>query len=183
MHHLFLIDELLVKIIQDIRESGIETLAAVARTCQVFHAPAIEVLWQCLMNIAPIVRLLPDDAWSIRLVHGQRIYYDLRRTLVASDYVAIAKYTPLVKNLGVEGPGVRRDHSHYYNHYVPPEVLQTISSCCPHTTLFPALYTLSCREEHIWESESHTEMTWIWPDMSACIGPTLREVIIAESPD
>ena len=38
--------------------------AAVARTCKSFYEPAANALWRDLVDIAPLVRTLPQYTWS-----------------------------------------------------------------------------------------------------------------------
>ncbi|KAG0709191.1 hypothetical protein DFH29DRAFT_778848, partial [Suillus ampliporus] len=39
---------------------GQKTLAALARTCRLFHEPALDVLWGDLYFPHPLIRCLPD---------------------------------------------------------------------------------------------------------------------------
>lgn len=56
MHRCLLIDEILEVIFS---QSGRRTLCSLARTCQAFHEPATALIWQDIMGLWPILRLLP----------------------------------------------------------------------------------------------------------------------------
>ena len=44
------------------------TLAALAGTCKVFLEPTLNVLWRTQRTLAPIIRTLPETAWSEELI-------------------------------------------------------------------------------------------------------------------
>ncbi|KAI6044265.1 hypothetical protein EDC04DRAFT_3106434 [Pisolithus marmoratus] len=56
MHRCLLIDEVLEDIFSRL---GRQTLCSLARTCRAFHEPATAIIWQHLMGLWPILRLLP----------------------------------------------------------------------------------------------------------------------------
>ncbi|RDB17368.1 hypothetical protein Hypma_001836 [Hypsizygus marmoreus] len=74
---------------------GSMDLAQLAVTCQLFRAPALDILWRTLPNLAPLIRCIPDDAWS--LVGN---YLSLRRTVADSEWARCNIYAPLVRRLG-----------------------------------------------------------------------------------
>ncbi|EMD38983.1 hypothetical protein CERSUDRAFT_72231 [Gelatoporia subvermispora B] len=68
MHHCLQIAEILSIIIGYISKSdslGRATLAALARTCRLFHGPALDVLWRHQDNLLNLLKCLPGDAWMI----------------------------------------------------------------------------------------------------------------------
>ena len=65
MHRVFLVQELMLEILDELGCTWPENLARLARTCKYLHMPSVRVLWSRLRNISPLIRLLPSDAWEI----------------------------------------------------------------------------------------------------------------------
>ena len=65
MHRVFLVEELMLEILDELGSTRPENLARLARTCKYLHMPSVRVLWSRLCNISPLIRLLPSDAWEI----------------------------------------------------------------------------------------------------------------------
>ncbi|KAF8556107.1 hypothetical protein OG21DRAFT_1409720 [Imleria badia] len=63
MHHALQIQEILLNIFGHFRRSGWQRptdLPALARTCRAFKEPALDVLWEKLVNPSPIAKCLPE---------------------------------------------------------------------------------------------------------------------------
>ncbi|KAG1746706.1 uncharacterized protein EDB91DRAFT_1245889 [Suillus paluster] len=71
---------------------GQKTLAVLARTCRIFHEPALDVLWGDLYFPQPLIRCLPDsgDQWHLK---------DHTKPLTARDWEVLQKYVPRVLSL------------------------------------------------------------------------------------
>lgn len=40
-----------------------ETFALLARTCRLFHAPALDRLYRSVFGLAPLIMTMPEDLW------------------------------------------------------------------------------------------------------------------------
>ncbi|OSC98807.1 hypothetical protein PYCCODRAFT_916029 [Trametes coccinea BRFM310] len=85
------------------------SLARLARTCRVFHEPALNALWKHQTTLAPLVRTLPEDAWIERssripspYVESDTIIDELTmiRPLTSSDWTRFEYYAHRIKSLG-----------------------------------------------------------------------------------
>ena len=65
MHRALLLNELLLQILQVLREDDIHALAVLARTRRSFSQPALEILWESLDDPSPIIKLFPNDSWTV----------------------------------------------------------------------------------------------------------------------
>ncbi|KAG1731988.1 uncharacterized protein EDB91DRAFT_1206239 [Suillus paluster] len=73
---------------------GRKTLAALARTCRIFHGPALDVLWGDLYFPHPLVECLPHS--------GDQWYLDDHTNILnASDWEVLQKYVPRVLSLTI----------------------------------------------------------------------------------
>lgn len=181
MHPLFLVDELLLQIFRYLRPGSRKSLAFLARTCNAFHGPAIEVLWGQLCNATPIIRLLPQDALSSGKV--QEGFYTriwtLTRPLMASDLVAVEKYAPLVRHLGAEEQGSLPPSTHTYRRdTVSPYAMSHLAECYPHACLFPGIRRLDWRVVMRAFTPTGIVGQHSWEDMLVYVGPELRELCI-----
>lgn len=69
MHHCLYVSEVLYIIFKFVRHGDIQlhlgpqvgkkTLASLARTCHLFSAPALDVLWHDLYSFDPLIKVLP----------------------------------------------------------------------------------------------------------------------------
>ncbi|KAG1741087.1 hypothetical protein EDB19DRAFT_1706216 [Suillus lakei] len=71
---------------------GQTTLAALARTCQTFHEPALDVLWEDLYFPHPLVYCLPYPSNEWRLEYRTN-------ALTTGDWEVLQKYVPRVRSL------------------------------------------------------------------------------------
>ncbi|KAG1746722.1 uncharacterized protein EDB91DRAFT_1118506 [Suillus paluster] len=79
----------------ELGDFGRKTLAALARTCRIFHEPALNVLWGDLYFLYPLVECLQhsgDDSWYLE---------DHMNSLTASDWEVLQKYVPRVLSLTI----------------------------------------------------------------------------------
>ena len=67
MHQCLRTPELLSHILEDVyaEESGLKDMAALAVACQTFREPALDILWRSLPSLGPLLRCLPEDAYTI----------------------------------------------------------------------------------------------------------------------
>ena len=60
MHRALFIREILFHICSALDRDCKADLAALARTCQTFKEPALDVLWEHLSGLSPLARCLPE---------------------------------------------------------------------------------------------------------------------------
>ncbi|TRM55161.1 hypothetical protein BD626DRAFT_579405 [Schizophyllum amplum] len=98
MHPSLAVPELLFSVF---RESvlGQKDLGRLSLVCSAWSDIANIFLWRSLNSLVPLLRLLPDDAWSISPGYGRHIEFTLERKLVAEDWSAFHKHTGLVRHL------------------------------------------------------------------------------------
>lgn len=98
MHRcLFILDVLGIifnEIFED-SESGPETMAALARTCQDFQDTALDILWKEVPDLVPLLKCLPSDAWKITSVNDTPTF-QLVRILLSCPHFSSLHYISLV---------------------------------------------------------------------------------------
>ncbi|KAI5889869.1 uncharacterized protein SCHCODRAFT_02630295 [Schizophyllum commune H4-8] len=125
------IPELLFEIFRDARLSR-RDLSHAALVCRAWHAVADVVLWEDMPGLAPLLMLMPADAWTMtpskRRVEKQT--FTFRRALRASDWANVATRSCSVRRLTLFG--------------APPNCVQrAIVVCPPPANLLPKLQTLT----------------------------------------
>ena len=66
-------------------DPGLRTVAALARTCRVFHGPAVDALWKVIPSFHTIlVHTLPADIWDDTVIQDD-VNYLVHHTLVSGD--------------------------------------------------------------------------------------------------
>ncbi|EPT05391.1 hypothetical protein FOMPIDRAFT_1057635 [Fomitopsis schrenkii] len=180
MHHVFLVDELVCQILDNLEDTLPENLARLARTCRSLYQPSVRILWKRLSNISPLVRLLPCDAWWIEditnqylLVGGQQLFrIKFRRSLRPDDWTVFDKYSGFVNYID---PGAHRraegvDGDLPYRHcWIHMETYQTLrdSRCAP---LLPYL------QEIEWRPPMALAQSAAFLHLHMFLGPALRSV-------
>ena len=66
MHRALLIPEILHAVCVYATDA---TLVSLVRTCKVFHEVAIQVLWDELHDLNPLIKCFPEDAWTVDQEH------------------------------------------------------------------------------------------------------------------
>jgi hypothetical protein len=71
MHHCLEIEELLRTVFQWVYMDRIPlrgrcTLVSLAESCRIFTDTALDILWQELPTLVPLLKLLPDDLWELK---------------------------------------------------------------------------------------------------------------------
>ncbi|EED82320.1 predicted protein [Postia placenta Mad-698-R] len=128
-------------------------------------------------------KLLPQDALIFQDLDGYfytRIW-TLVRPLVASDLVAIEKYAPLVRHLGVKEKGRFSRFTHSYRlDAVTSDALSHIVERYPHPLLFPGILSLDWRVVMRPWSHSAISDRGSWKDLLVYVGPKLRELYLGK---
>ncbi|RDB17410.1 hypothetical protein Hypma_001754 [Hypsizygus marmoreus] len=83
---------------------GAPTLAALARTCRLFHTLAIDVLWHFQSSLTPLIKCLPSDAITVeknnRLMRWDVVH--IIRDLHDEDYARLLHYGKHIRVLGIQ---------------------------------------------------------------------------------
>ncbi|EIW81824.1 hypothetical protein CONPUDRAFT_164584 [Coniophora puteana RWD-64-598 SS2] len=116
MHRVLTIHELIQHIFgclndhfSNVTGSGNErTLSALARTCQTFKEPALNVLWEKIASLDPLIKCLPKDAWKVEEDPEagwmqQRFMPIFARPLTEGDWLIIREYAPRVRRFCMTG--------------------------------------------------------------------------------
>ncbi|KAF9220210.1 hypothetical protein BS17DRAFT_350295 [Gyrodon lividus] len=120
------------------------SLAALARTCNSFTEPALDLLWYDLDTFEPLLRSLPSDIWS----RGHYPCYPLRearfsRNLQPSDWDYLQKHCSRVRILGRLVDNIIDSEQPYVSGSVPVELLETLFNHSHAATwVFPKLEKL-----------------------------------------
>ncbi|TFK32392.1 hypothetical protein BDQ12DRAFT_692517 [Crucibulum laeve] len=102
MHYCLSLDEILRNVFGYVLEDprvGRASVATLAATCQAFHSPALDVLWEALPSLAPLIRCLPSDAWKVEKLRQHRTI-TLERQTSPEDWARCQKYTPRIRRVG-----------------------------------------------------------------------------------
>ncbi|KAF8123021.1 hypothetical protein EV363DRAFT_1229779 [Boletus edulis] len=95
MHPALQIQELLLNIFGHYSEATAD-LAALARTCRAFKDPALDVLWEVLHSLCPLVRCLPEACH--RLPAGN-MCYAFHRSLRQNEWDILRSYTRRIRSI------------------------------------------------------------------------------------
>ncbi|KAF8550085.1 hypothetical protein OG21DRAFT_1488059 [Imleria badia] len=104
MHRAFEIYEILLDIFVHCRPGlpsrrrASPDLLALARTCRAFKEPALDVLWEELDNLSPLVRCLPE---AIETSHDL-FEYSLSRPLTQTEWDVLQNYTRRIRSIAVD---------------------------------------------------------------------------------
>ncbi|OAX38269.1 hypothetical protein K503DRAFT_866266 [Rhizopogon vinicolor AM-OR11-026] len=90
------ISELRWKIFQlvDWEPSRKKTLLALALTCESFTGPALDLLWQNLDGLGPLVRCLPQSLWKL-----DKQELEFQRAMTFDDWSIFCKYSHRIRSL------------------------------------------------------------------------------------
>ncbi|KAH9949853.1 hypothetical protein B0H21DRAFT_687827 [Amylocystis lapponica] len=144
-------------------KTGIATLPAFARSCQVFRNPALDVLWHSLPTLAPLIMVMPSDLWIMDTTSkfGRKRHITFSRPLVPNDFIRFLVYAPRIQSLN-HG----RQLLHLNTYAISPSILQRLNSYRPLPTLLPNLQSLR------WSwSVTETDL----PCLKVLSGPKLRD--------
>ncbi|KAG9312052.1 hypothetical protein JVU11DRAFT_7333 [Chiua virens] len=124
MHLVLCLEEILLNIFGHCHDSS---LVKLARTCRTFKEPALDVLWNALIDLTPLVRCLPKSLW---VQSGD--LYSFKRHLKEAEWHIILGYTRRVRGLHlIEGsPGLAWS------------CVKELSKPPPSTVIFPKLSNL-----------------------------------------
>ncbi|KIJ65487.1 hypothetical protein HYDPIDRAFT_110584 [Hydnomerulius pinastri MD-312] len=104
-----------------------KTLASLARTCSAFQGPALDVLWEELPTMEPLIRCLPNDLWTLNSPDGTLKFV---REFTDSDWAVFRRYANRVKVLGFRHSGHPDAESKIVS-CVAVDVLQTLKQFLP----------------------------------------------------
>ncbi|KAK7017810.1 hypothetical protein R3P38DRAFT_1317050 [Favolaschia claudopus] len=107
-------------------------LAALARTCRSFSGPALCVLWQTHLSLAPFLKLMPADL--IRKSADFPRKWNLIRPITVSDWDRPNVFAPRVRELVLQ--------SQDWNQVA--DIFPILSACAPLGVIFPNLRSLTC---------------------------------------
>ncbi|KAG1755227.1 uncharacterized protein EDB91DRAFT_281169 [Suillus paluster] len=89
------------QLVDDTDLSRNKTLLALALTCKPFTGPALDLLWQGLCGLAPLIRCLPQSLW--KPVEGK---LEIQRAMTFDDWCIFCKYNHRVHSLNTSVDGV-----------------------------------------------------------------------------
>ncbi|KZT09158.1 uncharacterized protein LAESUDRAFT_810804 [Laetiporus sulphureus 93-53] len=168
MHRALLLNELLLQILQVLREDDIHALAVLARTRRSFSQPALEILWESLDDPSPIIKLFPDDSWTVAYdPYNRKLCIEFIRLLRPVDWVTPLKYLPLIKRLGLENASPWA----YTSSYMSSQALQYLSIFRPVLAILPNLRVLNLNlTSYVAAANQAKYFQYSW----AFLGPELR---------
>ncbi|KAG1876396.1 hypothetical protein F4604DRAFT_696609 [Suillus subluteus] len=109
-----------------------KTLLTLALTCKLFTGPALDLLWQDLRGLAPLIRCLPQSLWKVT---GK---LEFQRTMTFDDWSIFCKYNHRVRSLNLIAYGIVQPQ-------LDIEIWRTLS-CPPFSLpLLPNLISLTWR--------------------------------------
>ncbi|KAF8142030.1 hypothetical protein EV363DRAFT_1150353 [Boletus edulis] len=105
MHHALQLQEILLNIFGH-HYPGLDTsdLAALARTCRAFKEPALDVLWEDLNDLSPLLRCVPEA--SRQISSG---LYGIRRPLTQIEWDILRSYTRRIRSIFLEDAGINEE--------------------------------------------------------------------------
>ncbi|KAF8414785.1 hypothetical protein L210DRAFT_3658472 [Boletus edulis BED1] len=121
MHHALQIQEILFNIFGHcyqyefglLSRSGV---AALARTCRAFKEPALDVLWEELIELSPLVRCIPKASHRLSSKYATKSYA-FHRSLTQIEWDILRSYTRRIRSINLQQdmdmPGI--DHKCFIN--------------------------------------------------------------------
>ncbi|KAF8441702.1 hypothetical protein L210DRAFT_3447523 [Boletus edulis BED1] len=111
MHHALQIQEILLNIIGHCYRFDYD-VAALARTCRAFKEPALDVLWEQLRDLSPLVRCVPEASHQLSSES-----YAFHRSLTQIEWDILRSYTRRIRSIHLDPeddmPGI--DHKCFIN--------------------------------------------------------------------
>ncbi|KAJ7866905.1 hypothetical protein B0H13DRAFT_2065824 [Mycena leptocephala] len=102
-------------------------LALLARTCTIFHNPALDILWRVQYGLNNLLRCMPSGLF---IVEGG--VWRLQRPMLLTDWNRALQYMQRVKEF----------HSLWFDNAHGSDILPVLTMCLPGDCLFPNLRTL-----------------------------------------
>ncbi|KAJ6454253.1 hypothetical protein C8R47DRAFT_1167467 [Mycena vitilis] len=122
-------------------DSGRKDFAALARCCQIFRDPALNVLWRKQTTLVPVLKCLPSDLWGETVdAYGGELRLGLRGTRrpLPEEWERCSFYARRIRELELH---------HRRNKFPTLAMLQMLSEYFPDDFLCPNLKSIS------WEPE------------------------------
>ncbi|KAJ7166951.1 hypothetical protein C8R46DRAFT_996634, partial [Mycena filopes] len=116
-----------------------QTLARLARTSSIFLDAALGILWRHQGSLVNLIRVMPDDLWTIDEHGAQRLEISVNRPIVHSDWDRFLFYSRRVKiftTIPIESYRLRVLVFHQ------AEVYDILTRSFPEQYLFPHLQKL-----------------------------------------
>ncbi|CAA7265135.1 unnamed protein product [Cyclocybe aegerita] len=124
MHLALLIDQLLLQIFSFCLEYDRPSLVAAALTCRAWKDPALDLVWDCLLSVEPLLRLLPgisgienisasessSNASVAFSSYARRVKYISHRQEANNHHVIVPVTYPLFSALKLALPNLRTAH-------------------------------------------------------------------------
>ncbi|KAJ7151854.1 hypothetical protein C8R43DRAFT_1127487 [Mycena crocata] len=129
MHPCLSIPELVDQLFSHFEPADAKTLAALARTCTMFHEPALDVLWRNQDTLMNLLRCMPPDLF-VAEVSGDGSILQLQRPIVPTDWERPLFYAHRIKSFILDDP------TQYFPHIFPAiaSVIPTAGHIFPNLT-------------------------------------------------
>ncbi|KAF8555280.1 hypothetical protein OG21DRAFT_1483954 [Imleria badia] len=99
MHHALQIQEILLNVFGYCRlptwSRTTSNLPALARTCRAFKEPALDVLWENLLDPSPLARCLPEASH----IGADKLCYSFSRSLTRIEWSILRSYTRRIRSM------------------------------------------------------------------------------------
>jgi hypothetical protein len=82
--------EMICKVLKD--DFGNHALSSLARTCRAFHEPALDILWNTLSSLVPLLKTFPPCLWNVAQVANGRTLF-VRSTLSICPNLPLRRMT------------------------------------------------------------------------------------------
>ncbi|KAF8124937.1 hypothetical protein EV363DRAFT_1177218 [Boletus edulis] len=112
MHHALQIPEILLNIFGHCSDRFDYDVAALARTCRAFKEPALDVLWEELFELSPLVRCVPEASLSSK--------YSIHRSLTRIEWDILQSYTCRIRSIELGADFARIDEEYFLSLFKPP---------------------------------------------------------------
>ncbi|KAF8555288.1 hypothetical protein OG21DRAFT_1507825 [Imleria badia] len=103
MHHVLQIQEIVLNIFGHCRlptwESSASDLPTLARTCRAFKEPALDVLWEELLDPSPLAICLPGAYRYSQVDQRTPKYYSFSRSLTEIEWRILRSYTHRIRSM------------------------------------------------------------------------------------
>ncbi|KII86182.1 hypothetical protein PLICRDRAFT_700299 [Plicaturopsis crispa FD-325 SS-3] len=154
MHHCLQISEVLSCVFSMLSPHG--DLARLARTCRAFRDPALDILWNSLSGLEPLIHTLPADLWEKRrsedahgIAHTEILFL---RPMRDTDWTRFHIYGQRVRLLDL------MYSSCYYDEILDPAVLSALHVSASTFPLLPNLKYLALGDDDQEHAMPHLAM-------------------------
>ncbi|OAX42308.1 hypothetical protein K503DRAFT_863139 [Rhizopogon vinicolor AM-OR11-026] len=148
-----------------------KTLLALALTCESFSGPALDLLWQELDELGPLIRCLPSSLWKL---DEQEL--EFQRVMTFDDWSIFCKYNHRVRSLHMKYMIYRVDNEVWGTLYCPPFSLPLLPNLTSLAWYAPR-EAFPCIRSFVTQKLTTLKINTYYPGLK--LGPSVQSILSA----